>query len=260
MEQSLTVLAAAAHPDDIEFMMAGTLARLVEVGCNVHLWNLANGCCGSVQHSREEIVAIRWEETQAAAKVLGAVAHPPLFDDVDIFYDRESLARVTEVVREIGPDIVLTQSPQDYMEDHQNTTRLIVSAAFCRGMKNYPGNAAATTLRENLVALYHALPHGLTDSLRQSVAADFFVDVADVLPRKREMLACHRSQKEWLDHTQGMNSYLDDMEAMSREVGRLSDRFAFAEGWRRHSHLGFAGIDFDPLRTLLPQTTFPSPN
>jgi LmbE family N-acetylglucosaminyl deacetylase len=43
----MKVLAAAAHPDDIEFMMAGTLLRLKDAGCEIHLWNLANGCCGS---------------------------------------------------------------------------------------------------------------------------------------------------------------------------------------------------------------------
>jgi LmbE family N-acetylglucosaminyl deacetylase len=43
----MKVLAAAAHPDDIEFMMAGTLLRLKDAGCEIHLWNLANGCYGS---------------------------------------------------------------------------------------------------------------------------------------------------------------------------------------------------------------------
>mgnify|MGYP000867140096 CR=1 FL=1 len=41
------VLAAVAHPDDIEFMMAGTLFLLKQAGAEIHLWNLANGCCGS---------------------------------------------------------------------------------------------------------------------------------------------------------------------------------------------------------------------
>jgi hypothetical protein len=48
-----------------------------------------------------------------------------------------------------------------------------------------------------------------------------------------------------------MDAYLDEMENTSRDVGRMSGRFEFAEGWRRHSHLGFGPEDFDPIRDFL---------
>jgi hypothetical protein len=48
-----------------------------------------------------------------------------------------------------------------------------------------------------------------------------------------------------------MDSYLVAMDEISREVGRLSKKFEHAEGWRRHSHLGFCGADDDPLRHAL---------
>jgi LmbE family N-acetylglucosaminyl deacetylase len=54
-----TVLAMACHPDDIEFMMGGTLFLLKATGCSLHFLNLANGCCGSTQYSRDQIVRIR---------------------------------------------------------------------------------------------------------------------------------------------------------------------------------------------------------
>jgi len=72
-----------------------------------------------------------------------------------------------------------------------------------------------------------------------------------VLAFKRAALACHRSQKEWLDASQGLDSYLTAMEVMSREVGRMSGRFIYAEGWRRHLHLGFCGEHADPLSDAL---------
>jgi len=246
----MIALAAAAHPDDIEFMMAGTLLRLKDAGCEVHLWNLANGCCGSSTLNREDTAAVRWKEARASAELVGGTAHPPLFNDVEIFYDATSLARVAAVIRGIQPDIILTQSPSDYMEDHQNTVRLVVSGAFTRGMKNfrtYPDIAPY----ERPVALYHALPHGLKDALRQPVPPHFFTNITGVLERKRAMLACHASQKEWLDVTQGMDAYLDEMERMSRDVGTMSGKYQYAEGWRRHSHLGFGPEDFDPIRNLL---------
>ena len=65
------------------------------------------------------------------------------------------------------------------------------------------------------------------------------------------MLACHASQKEWLDTSQGLDSYLVAMEDMCREVGRRSGRFNYAEGWRHHAHLGFHEPGFDPIKTAL---------
>ena len=246
----MTVLAAAAHPDDIEFMMAGTLLRLKDAGCQIHLWNLADGCCGSNILSREEAAAVRWKEAKASAASAGGTAHPPLFHDLEIVYDVPSLAKVAAVIRSIQPDIILTQSPQDYMEDHQNTTRLVVGGAFVRGMRNAKADPPSKPY-EKPVAIYHALPHGLNDALRQPVVPQSFTDITSVLPRKRAMLACHASQKQWLDETQGMDAYLDEMERMSREVGRMSGRFEFAEGWRRHSHLGFGPENYHPLADLL---------
>ncbi len=246
----MIALAAATHPDDIEFMMAGTLLRLKDAGCEIHLWNLANGCCGSATLSREEASALRWKEALASAELAGGTAHPPLFDDLSVYYDAASVARVAAVIRQIQPDIILTQSPQDYMEDHQNTARLVVTGAFTRAMKNFVPDPP-TAISDKPVAVYHALPHGLNDALRQPVVPHFFTDISAVLTRKRAMLACHASQKEWLDVTQGMDAYLEEMERMSREVGRRSGKYQAAEGWRRHSHLGFGPEDFDPLCHLL---------
>jgi hypothetical protein len=41
------------------------------------------------------------------------------------------------------------------------------------------------------------------------------------------------------------------MEAMSRDVGRQSGRSEYAEGWRRHAHLGFGPEGYHPLQELL---------
>lgn len=70
-----------------------------------------------------------------------ALPCPPLFDDWEIFYDRPSLARVAAILRSIQPQIVLTHSLSDYMEDHQNVARLILSATSGRSipaMKTLP--------------------------------------------------------------------------------------------------------------------------
>ena len=248
-----TAIAIAAHPDDIEFMMAGTLLLLREAGWETHYLNLSSGNCGSVSLSAEETEAKRLAEAQKAAGLLGAMFHPPISRDLEILYDLPHLRRLASIVRGVNPSIVLTHSPEDYMEDHTNTSRLAVTAAFARGMPNFDVDPARLTV-DGEVAVYHAMPHGLRDGLRRRVIPELFVDTTEVFLPKREALAVHRSQKEWLDVSQGMNSYLMAMEAISLALGAASGRFQHAEGWRRHSHLGFSAREVDPLDQALGQS------
>ena len=242
--------AVAAHPDDIEFQMAGTLFLLQRAGYEIHYLNLANGSCGTADRSRDDIVRIRRQESMAAAAHMGAVYHESLADDMAIFYETALLARVAAIMRAVAPEILLVQSPQDYMEDHQNATRLAVSAAFARGMVHFETTPPTAPVSQP-VTVYHAQPHGNRDPLRQLVQPDLFVDVTAVIETKRAMLAHHASQKVWLDHTQGMDAYLDTMQQLCRETGELSGRYAYAEGWRRRLHLGFCAQTADPLSTAL---------
>lgn len=246
----LTIFAVHSHPDDIEFVMSGTLFLLKEQGCDLHYMNIADGCCGSMEHSREETIAIRAEEGRAAAARLGATFHPSLVHDLEVFYDLPTLQRLAAVMREVAPDIVLTASPQDYMEDHMNACRLAVSTAFVMGMPNYLTEPRRDAVEKD-VALYHAMPHGLQDGLCNPITPNFYVDVGSVIEEKAAMLACHASQKDWLDRTQGFDSYIEAMKSMTAEMGAQSGRFAYAEGWRRHLHLGYSRKPWDPLRELL---------
>ena len=239
-------IAIAAHPDDIEFYMAGTLLLLKKAGYNIHYMNVANGNCGSVDYSSSQAIAIRRKEGQAAARILGATFHASLCNDVEIVYDLKLLRRLAAVIREVKPAIVLTHSPQDYMEDHTNTCRLAVTAAFSRGMPNFQTIPTRTTADYD-TTVYHAMPHGLRDQLRRRITAGLYVNTASVQKIKHEALAAHKSQQNWLDTSQGMNSYLKAMEDASLEVGKLSKKFKHAEGWRRHLHYGFCSEKADPL-------------
>jgi LmbE family N-acetylglucosaminyl deacetylase len=256
MSDRMIALAMGAHPDDIEFMMAGTLLLLGRAGVEIHLCNLANGCYGSEVYSKEEAARVRTREAQAAARLAGAAFHPPLFDDTAIFYDATALAKVTAVVREVDPDIVLTLSRYDYMEDHEYASRLTSSAVFNRCLPSYVTDPPRPSTKK-AVAVYHSLPHSLMDMQRNPVSPEFVVEKSDVMPAKREMLAQHASQKEWLDATQGMDSYLESMADAARTVGTRFGGCAYAEGWRRHNHMGYCSPDFAPLQRLLADVVKP---
>jgi LmbE family N-acetylglucosaminyl deacetylase len=136
------------------------------------------------------------------------------------------------------------------MEDHQNTARLIVSAAFARAMKNYE-TEPSTEPYEGPLALYHALPHGLRGPLGERPAPSHFVRINEVFSKKCEMLTQHESQREWLDVSQGMDAHVLEMEKTSLTAGTMSGRFTMAEGFTKHFNGGFAAENWDPLSALL---------
>ena len=244
-----TVFAVGCHPDDIEFMMAGTLMRLKEAGYEIHYMNVANGSCGTDSMDAQEIVRIRRLEAIDAAEMIGATYHESIAYDLEVFYDKSLLAKMGAVMREVAPDILLTHSPNEYMEDHSNTCRLAISAAFARGMRNFPTNPPRSTVT-NQVVVYHSIPYGLTTPLRKPVEADLYVDVSTLIDLKKKMLAKHKSQKEWLDVSQGMDSYLTTMADQCAAIGKLSQKYDFAEGWIRHQHQGYCDADSNPLSEL----------
>lgn len=249
-QKKLVALAVTAHPDDIEFMMSGTLLLLGQAGAELHVCNLANGCYGSQVFSKEETARVRALEAQESARIAGAAWHPSMFDDVGVFYDAPSLAKVTALVRAVQPDILLTLSRRDYMEDHECAARLAASAAFNRCLPSYVTDPPVASI-DKPVAVYHALPHSLMDMQRVPVEPEFCMDVGSVMAQRREMLACHKSQGEWLDATQGMGSYVETMVQVAREVGARFGGCEYAEGWRRHNHMGYCAPDYAPLETAL---------
>src|SRR5947209_7479375 len=160
-----TAIAIAAHPDDIELMMAGTLLLLKKQGYEIHYLNLSSGNVGTTEYDTDTITKMRLEEAKRAASILGAHFHPPFCNDLEIFYNEKTLRQLTAIIREVKPTIVLTHSPVDYMEDHTNTCRLAVTACFARGMPNFHSIPDQASYNYNCT-IYHALPHGLKDPLR----------------------------------------------------------------------------------------------
>src|SRR5664279_2497013 len=245
-----TAIAIGAHPDDIEFYMAGTLLLLKQAAYETHYLTLASGNCGSAEYSGAMTASIRNTEARAAAKILGATFHPCITDDLEVMYNLAQLRALSAIIREVKPKIVLTHSPQDYMEDHMTTSRLAVTAAFTRGMPNFK-TAPARPTADYEVTVYHAMTHGLCDQLRRRIVPGAFVNTTSVHKIQLKALAAHKSQQAWLDVSQGVNSFLLAVEDMSLAVGRLSKRFKHAEGWRRHLHFGFCGPEADPLGQAL---------
>src|SRR4030081_1087853 len=98
----MRILAIHAHPDDIEILAGGTLARLAKLGHEIAIVTMTPGDCGSTEHAPAEIARIRRAEAAAAAALIGARYRCAEFRDLAIFNDDPSRRRVTELLRDLA--------------------------------------------------------------------------------------------------------------------------------------------------------------
>ncbi|MBI2437910.1 MAG: PIG-L family deacetylase [Lentisphaerae bacterium] len=247
----MKILALAAHPDDIEFLCAGTLILLKERGHAIALATINNGSCGSATLPPDEIVRIRAGEARAAAALIGATYECLGIPDLESVFDNPTRRKVAELLRRAQPDIVFTHYPGDYMADHEIAGQLARDATFTATLGNYStGAQPAAPILKRLPYLYYFATVESRDHFGQDVPLDLIVDIGAALDKKVAMLCCHASQREWLRHEHGIDEYVD---FLKREAARLGKRrgCAFGEGFRQHR--GHAYPHDDILKTLLTQ-------
>lgn len=228
------ILAIHAHPDDVEILAGGTLALLAARGHEITIVTMTPGDCGTAEYPAEEIAAIRRREAGSSAALIGATYRCAEFRDLAIFSDHESRRRVTEVLREFRPELVLTASPVDYLCDHETTSLLVRDACFGAPAPNYSTGAETPAAPMPAIPhLYFMDPVGGVDRDGRPVMPDFVVNVETTFDKKKQMLAQHRSQREWLLRHHGVDDYMDMMESQTHEIGRRAG-LAFGEGFRRY--------------------------
>ena len=227
------VLAIHAHPDDLDILAGGTLKRLSDAGHTVVLATATAGEGGSAEFDAAETGRIRKAEATASAALIGATYHCLGFPDLGVFNDDLSRRAVTELLRTVRPDVVITGSPVDYHPDHEAISILVRDACFAAPVANYrTGPAPALT---TIPALYFTDAIGGRDRDGARLRRDFGVDVTAVFATKRAMLACHQSQAAWVLRQHGIPDLGADMEAWSRRVG-ADFGVEHAEGFRHYRH------------------------
>ena len=228
------VLSVLAHPDDAEFLCAGTLIRLArEHGWQVHVASMTPGDCGSTELPAEEIAAVRREEGRRAAALVGATYHCLEERDLRIFYTERPLERVTRLLRQVRPAVVLTHSPADYLLDHEVTSTLARAAAFGAPIPNFLRGTGQAPPLEHIPHLYYVDAIEGIDYFGNPLKPEFIVDVSTTFDLKLKMLACHASQRNWLLKHHGMDQYLQAMRDWGSTRGRPHG-VAHAEGFRQH--------------------------
>jgi N-acetylglucosamine malate deacetylase 1 len=222
-----------AHPDDAEILAAGTLALLSRLGHDITIVTLSAGDCGSAVHAADEIAAIRQAEAGESAALINARYRCAGFRDLAIFNDDASRRAVTGLLRDLRPDLVLTAAPSDYLCDHEATSQLVRDACFAASLPNYTTPSLSPPLAA-IPCLYWMDPIGQRDRRGNVPLPDFIVDVSSTFAVKTAMLACHRSQRGWLQQQHGIDDYLRQMEDWTRRCGAQAG-LTFGEGFRQYT-------------------------
>jgi bacillithiol biosynthesis deacetylase BshB1 len=176
---ALDLLVFGPHPDDLEIGLGGTIARETAAGRTVGLCDLTAGELGSNGTPDERI-----REAADAAKVLGAAWRENLlWPDGGIDGTRQQIRSAVELIRRHQPKTIAIPYAQDRHPDHVAANRALTVAAFKSGLRRY--DTGQPEWRADWVCEYF---------INDSVAPSFVVDVSEFYERKREALACHRSQ------------------------------------------------------------------
>ncbi len=221
-----------AHPDDAEILAGGTLALLAKFGHQITIVTMTAGDCGSGTLASDEISAIRKTEAASSAALVKAEYRCAEFRDLSIFENDESRRKVTGLLRELHPDIVLTASPSDYLCDHEATSRLVRDACFTASVRNYLTPAPQSALSA-IPSLYFMDPIAQMTRNGEIVTPDFTIDISSTFDTKTAMLAKHESQRAWLKQQHGLDDYLKQMEEWTRACGSRAG-VAFGEGLRHY--------------------------
>lgn len=216
-----------AHPDDIEFGVAGTAAKWVKAGCEVTYVLLTDGNVGSHQDgvSQQELAQIRRNEQVAAANVVGAKCIFLGHDDGLLQPTLEIRKELVRLIRQYCPDTVVCGDPTLYFPsdnyinhpDHRAAAQLALDAVFPASEMSmlYPDLADEGLAGHKVNFVY----------VNWGQDNNVFIDISDTIDLKIEALRQHKSQLGDWDPE-------DRIKEWNSEVGKKVG-FDYAEAFRR---------------------------
>ncbi|MDJ0334169.1 PIG-L family deacetylase [Salinibacterium sp. G-O1] len=195
---SLRIMGIGAHPDDLELMCAGTLAKYRSLGHHVTMCHIAGGDRGATSGTRSDVAETRRGEAGSAASLIGAdYVNLGVSDgEVDASSEDQKLL-VATAIRRARPDVIITHSPGDYMEDHNQASALAFSASFLATLPLY--DTGSDPIGAVPALFYMDTMAGL------GFQPSEFVDITEQLDTKLAMMRSHASQLTWLEHHDDMD-------------------------------------------------------
>ncbi len=186
----MNILAIGAHPDDVETMCAGTLAKYASQGHKVFIATATSGNIGSATHTMEEIAAIRKQEAANSAALIGAEYICLDYDDEMFYETKEVRLAFINLVRHCKADVIFTHSLHDYNPDHMLTAKIICDIAVMIPIAHLKTEEEPYDV---IPSIWHWEPvNGM------GFQPTDYVDITDFFETKMKMLNCMESQKAWM--------------------------------------------------------------
>jgi len=156
---------------------------------------MTNGASGHHEKSGPELTQIRKQEAAEAGKAIGIQYDVLDNPDGRLLPTLEAREQTIALIREFGPDLILTHRPNDYHPDHRYTSQLVCDAAYMVTVPPVVSDVPA--LRKN-----HVIGHMMDNFQRPyPFSPAVAVDIEPVIDSVVDMLDCHKSQfYEWLPY------------------------------------------------------------
>ncbi len=226
----MNILAFGAHPDDVEFLCAGTLLKYHQQGHKIFIALTTSGNTGSNEiPSRDETAAIREAEQLEAAKAYNAQVRFLRFEDEGLQDTPETRRAVLTAIRWADPDVILTNPPWDPSTDHGMTGRLVTQVLLSVGGKQHPADLPPIDKTPHV--FFWDIPGGI------GFQPDVYVDISDVIDEKIAAIAAHKSQYAWMGEFMD-DGYAEYCRALSGFRG-FQNGCKYAEGFVSHKMYAF---------------------
>ncbi|MGH9121460.1 MAG: PIG-L deacetylase family protein [Acidimicrobiales bacterium] len=224
------VLVVAAHPDDIDFAAAGSVARWISEGVNVTYCLVTDGAAGGsdASISRSEMATIRRGEQTDAAKQVGVTDLYWLgFPDGEVEPTLDLRRELTRVIRIFRPERVLCPSPERWWDriqashpDHMAAGEATVRAVYPDARNPFAHLSLSDLPAWTVQEIY----------LMADPKSDVFVDVTDTFPAKMAALRAHVSQG--IPANENLEEWIRGWLTASAQQGGLPEG-RLAEAFRR---------------------------
>jgi LmbE family N-acetylglucosaminyl deacetylase len=219
------VLAVVAHPDDAELLCAGTLARARSDGAAIGVCVLCRGDKGQPPEPIANLAAVRRQEMQTAAALLGAELFAGSAKDGALADTSPARRWLMQVFRRFRPTLVMAHDPHDYHPDHRAAAALAEAASWFAASA---GQKSKSSPLDTPPAVW------CMDTInRGGFAPGFYVDITEHLQLKLDMLYCHQSQLA--RHEQSSFAPLADLVRLQAAARGAECGVAAAEAFRIHT-------------------------
>ena len=223
---SKRILVFSAHPDDLDFGCAGTVAKLAKQGNKITYCIISNGEKGidKVKTSRRAIISLRKQEQKRAAKIVGV--REILFlneKDGEVENTKSVRRKLVSVIRKVKPEIVFSFDPANFLfdnfyryhRDHRQAAEAVFDAL-------YPASGSEAFFQD-----LNRKPHSIKEVwFFATNHPNCWVDISKTIDKKIEALLAHRSQ---ITDEKGFKKRIFKR---ARDMGRKK-KMKYAENFRK---------------------------